>query len=88
MESDITFLLSVNNLPWEHQRDTGTRHYDLRALIDSLKLVDWNDKSCTVEMRLRCDNGGSGRPEQVAAALGFKQYPQSICRTRLILKTS
>ncbi len=88
IESDINSLLSMKKLPWEHQRDTGTRYYDLRGLIDSLHLVDWCDKYCTVEMRLRCDNGGSGRPEQVAAALGFKQYPQSICRTRLILKTS
>ncbi len=87
-ESAIASLLSKTHLPWQHQRDTGTRHYDLRALIGSLQLIDCFDKYCTIEMRLRCDNSGSGRPEQVAAALGFKQYPQSICRTRLILKTS
>lgn len=87
-ESAITSLLSKTHLPWQHQRDTGTRHYDLRALVDSLQLIDWSDKYCTIEMKLRCDNSGSGRPEQVAAALGFEQYPRSICRTRLILKTS
>ena len=88
IESALTSLLSIKHLPWQHQRDTGTRNYDLRALIDNLWLIDWHSGSCTVGMRLRCDNSGSGRPEQVTTALGFTHYPQSIHRTRLILKTS
>ena len=86
IESALTSLLSAKSLPWQHQRDTGTRHYDLRALIDDLWLIDWHDKFCTIGMRLRCDSNGSGRPEQVAAALGFAHHPQSIHRTRLILR--
>ena len=86
IESAITSLLSVKHLPWQHQRDTGTRSYDLRALIDDLWLIDWNSGYCTIGMRLRCDNSGSGRAEQVTAALGFTHYPQSIHRTKLILK--
>ncbi len=88
IESAVTSLLSIKHLPWQHQRDTDTRNYDLRALIDDLWLIDWHSGSCTVGMRLRCDNSGSGRPEQVATALGFTHHPQSIHRTRLILKTS
>lgn len=88
IESAIASLLATEHLPWQHQRDTGPRHYDLRVLIDDLWLVDWCRGYCTIGMRLRCDSGGSGRPEQVAAALGFEQYPKSIHRTRLILKTS
>jgi hypothetical protein len=38
-------------------------------------------------MRLRCDSNGSGRPEQVARALGFS-HPTSTHRTKLILKTN
>ena len=87
VESALTSLLSLEKLPWQHQRDTGPRHYDLRALVDDLWLIDWHGGYCTVGMSLRCDSGGSGRPEQVVAALGFKQYPRSIHRTRLILKT-
>jgi radical SAM-linked protein len=79
-------LLSLEQLPWHHQRDTGTRSYDLRALINDLWLVDCNGHG-TIGMRLRCDSSGSGRPEQVAAALGFG-HPISIHRTKLILKTS
>ena len=85
IESVISSLLSAEHLPWHHQRDTGRRSYDLRVLIDDLWLIEWRHSDCTVGMRLRCDNSGSGRPEQVASALGFTDYPQSIQRTKLIL---
>jgi len=86
--SAIAYLLSLKHLPWQHQRDTGTRHYDLRELIDDIWLVSCQDGRCTIGMRLRCDSGGSGRPEQVAAALGFMELPKSIHRTKLILRSS
>lgn len=82
----IDSLLSAKSLPWQHQRDVGTRHYDLRALIDDIWLIDWRDRHVTIGMRLRCDNSGSGRPEQVISALGFTRHPETICRTKLILK--
>jgi radical SAM-linked protein len=88
IESAITSLMEKASLPWQHQRDTGPHHYDLRALIEDLWLIDWHDEGCTIGMRLRCDSSGSGRPEQVAAALGFERYPESIHRTRLILRTN
>ena len=88
VESSIPSLLSAKNLPWQHQRDTGTRSYDLRALVNNLWLVEWRNHCCTIGMRLRCDSTGSGRPEQVTAALGFTRQPVSIHRTKLILETS
>ena len=87
IESAMATLLSTEHLPWQHQRDTGPRHYDLRALIDDLWLVDWRRGDCAIGMSLRCDSNGSGRPEQVAAALGFENYPKSIHRTKLTLQT-
>lgn len=87
IEANIAALLSAEHLPWQHQRDTGTRSYDLRTLISDLWLIDRLHPYCTIGMSLRCDNSGSGRPEQVALALGFSERPQSIHRTRLILKT-
>ena len=84
---EIASLLAKESLPWQHQRDTGPRSYDLRALIDNLWLVSWHDDCATIGMRLRCDSHGSGRPEQVIKALGLSQ-PLSIHRTRLILETS
>jgi radical SAM-linked protein len=87
VEAALASLLSLEELPWHHERDTGTRNYDLRALIDDLWLVGWRHGHCTIGMKLRCDSSGSGRPEQVAAALDLG-HPISIRRTKLILKTS
>jgi radical SAM-linked protein len=86
IESAITGLLAKESLPWQHQRDTGPHHYDLRALVDDIWLIDWHTGRGNIGMRLRCDSNGSGRPEQVAAALGFEKYPLSIHRTKLILQ--
>ena len=85
IEEAISGLLSVPHLPWHHHRDTGRRDYDLRALIDSLRVIENSHPRYTIGMKLRCDSNGSGRPEQVALALGISEYPQSIHRTRLIL---
>ncbi len=85
VESAVRSLLSAEELPWHHFRDTGARHYDLRALVDNLWLIDCRDSLCVLGMRLRCDARGSGRPEQVAKALGFSQRPKFIHRTKLIL---
>jgi len=84
----IKDLLALEQLPWQHQRDTGPRHYDLRQLIDDVWLIDCNDGRCTIGMRLRCDSAGSGRPEQVAAALGFAENQKSIHRSKLILRAN
>jgi len=87
VKAALDSLLSLEELPWHHQRDTGTRNYDLRALIDDLWLASWRRGHCTIGMKLRCDSSGSGRPEQVAAALDLS-HPTSIRRTKLILETS
>jgi radical SAM-linked protein len=88
IESAIKNLLALKQLPWQHQRDTGVKNYDLRALIDTILLINWQDGVYILNMRLRCDNMGSGRPEQVTLALGFSEYPELIHRTKLILETA
>ena len=87
IESAISALLSVEHLPWYHQRDTGRRSYDLRVLIKDLWLIDCGQPYSILGMRVSCDSGGSGRPEQVALALGFTHHPHSMHRTRLLLET-
>ena len=82
----IASLLAKEHLPWQHQRDTGTRSYDLRPLIDDLWLASWHNGSGFIGMRLRCGSNGSGRPEQVIKALGLGE-PGAIHRTRLMLGT-
>jgi radical SAM-linked protein len=85
VESALKSLLAAKELPWHHFRDTGARHYDLRALVDDLWLIDCHDSLCVLGMRLRCDEKGAGRPEQVTKALGLSRHPESIHRTKLIL---
>lgn len=85
IEADIHRLLSLEHLPWHHERDTGRRNYDLRALIEDVKVEGYQDGICTLEMKLRCDEVGSGRPEQVIFALGFNEHPKAIHRVKLVL---
>lgn len=93
IEAAIEQFLAREELPWHHQRDTGERNYDLRALVEDIWVMDWpsnptNNRSGHIgilAMNLRCDSGGSGRPEQVVLALGINEYPKSIHRTKLVL---
>jgi radical SAM-linked protein len=85
IESAIASLLSAKEIPWQHQRDTGIRNYDLRPLIDNVLLLELHGSRCTLSMNLVCSSNGAGRPEQVIKALGFLQRPISMHRTKLIL---
>ena len=85
MQVAIDHLLHTSHLPWQHMRDTGPHHYDLRLLIENLWVIDYQDADFILEMCLRSDSYGTGRPEQVIAALGLTDYPTSIHRTKLIL---
>jgi len=87
IEKNIAELLALETLAWEHHRDTGPHHYDIRRLIDNIRLTERRADFCRLKMRLRCDNTGTGRPEQVASALGFEEFPRSLHRTKLILKS-
>ncbi|MBI4287027.1 MAG: DUF2344 domain-containing protein [Chloroflexi bacterium] len=86
IETAIRALLSRDTLPWKHSRDTGEHYYDLRALISTLEVMERQTGQVVLHMRLRCDGSGSGRPEQVTAALGFPDPPTSIHRSRLVLE--
>ncbi len=91
VKAAILSLLQARKLPWQHSRGDKTRVYDLRVLVDDVWLIDCcpaqNEEPVYVlGMRLRCGDEGSGRPEQVTAALGFMRSPESIHRSKLILK--
>jgi len=88
MRLAVDSLMRAPELPWQHMRDTGPRLYDLRPLIDRIWLEGSDNGTFVLGMRLRCGPQGTGRPEQVAAALGLKEHPLSIHRTRLVLAES
>jgi radical SAM-linked protein len=85
LDSAIKKLLAMEALPWQHMRDTGPHRYDLRRLVEDVWCEGCDEGRCTLGMKLRCDGSGTGRPEQVTLALGLKEHPYRIHRTRLVL---
>ena len=84
-ERAITELLAAETLPREQQRGDKVKHYDLRPLILDLAIAACADGRTTLRMRLRHDERGAGRPEQVALALGAERAPARVHRVRLEL---
>jgi radical SAM-linked protein len=81
-------FLAADSIPWEQVRDGETRRYDIRPLVQALWLDATKDGSpVLIGIRVRADSGGSGRPEQVIAAMSLPE-PEAIHRRRLILAES
>jgi radical SAM-linked protein len=85
IETKVRTILEMSTLDWSHQRDGEVRNYDLRAQIDHIAIQTVADNNVKLLMQLKNDPSGSGRPEQVSLALGFKEHPLKIHRTRLVL---
>jgi radical SAM-linked protein len=81
-------FLAAKSVPWEQARDGQTRCYDIRPLVQDAWLEgDRDGRPVVIGMRLRADSSGSGRPEQVIAAMSLPE-PESIHRRRLVLAES
>jgi radical SAM-linked protein len=85
MRRAVADFLASPSIPWQHQREREVRRYDLRPLVQDVRVEALEDGLCTLGMRLRTDSQASGRAEQVAAALGLPA-PTRIHRRRLILE--
>ena len=85
-ERAVGEFLARESVPWEHRREKDVKRYDLRPLVEWLR-VDGEAVPPALVMRLRADPGATGRPDQVAAALGFPG-PLRVHRTTLILSES
>ncbi len=79
----VEAFLARDSVPWEHRRDEEVRQYDIRPQVQDLEAAALGD-GARLQMVLKNDNSGSGRPEQVVAALGLPAPPR-IHRTRLLL---
>jgi len=77
-------FLAKESVSWEHKREDETRTYDIRTLVHDITVAALENGAVRLHMLLRCDSSGSGRPEQVTAALGLPA-PRRIHRTRLLL---
>ena len=86
VDSSIRALMESEDFPWKHSREKEERRYNLRALVDDVRIISSSGSIYKLGMKLRCDTSGSGRPEQVTLALGFRERPSSIHRTDLIFQ--
>lgn len=84
IENAIASLLAREALPWRDTRGEKVREYDLRPLVQELRVECARGDVTRLAMRLRCDATGVGRPDQVALALGLAQ-PLRTHRRRLVL---
>ncbi len=80
----VECFLAAKSIPWQHKREDETKSYDIRAQVDEISVIACDKDGADLHMRLKNDSSGSGRPEQVTAALGLPP-PTSIRRTKLIL---
>lgn len=84
-ESALSMLLAAETLPHEQTRGGKVKRYDLRPLILAVHMIACADGRATLRMRLRHDERGAGRPEQVMLALGVVHPPSRLHRLRLEL---
>ncbi|MGD0764972.1 MAG: TIGR03936 family radical SAM-associated protein [Dehalococcoidia bacterium] len=87
LQKAIKSFLTAESMPWEQLRDKQVRKYDIRALVQDVWQELCDNGTLVLGMRLQTDSSGSGRPEQVTAAMGLPE-PLSIHRTKLILAES
>jgi radical SAM-linked protein len=79
LDQRVRSLLSAETLP----RERNGRHYDLRPLIEELEVSLAGAHAAVLHMRLRAQEGATGRPDEVLDALGIDRMGARIERTAL-----
>ena len=80
IEEKLRQLLAAEEL----LRQRRGKHYDLRPLIEDLWVEGKEDGGWVLGMRLRAASRGTGRPDEVLAALGLDEEAHTIRRERLL----
>ncbi len=81
LDQRLAELMAVTNLP----RQRRDKAYDLRPLIqDMQRMPDDGKGHARLKMRLSAQNGATGRPEEVLAAMDIPPEAARIHRTRLL----
>jgi len=84
IEQKVQTFLAAPTLP----RERRGKRYDLRPLVLSLSAEAVHGSSARIVMRLLADaNVGTGRPDEVLAALGWGDAPVQIHRRKLGFET-
>lgn len=86
MQARLEALLAASSIPRRRERPGGTREYDLRPLVQKLWVIGRRGGMYILGMRLQADGQGTGRPDEVMAALGLAEAVRAIERVKLFLK--
>ncbi|MCL4534770.1 MAG: TIGR03936 family radical SAM-associated protein [Bacteroidetes bacterium] len=78
----VAQVLAAASLPWREERGGKLRMHDLRPLVEELRATETGPDEARVTMRLRAGPAGTGRPQEIVAALGLEAL--AIHRTRLV----
>jgi radical SAM-linked protein len=82
LEQRVGSILKSESLP----RERRGKGYDLRPLIEELALLTNPSPLPLIFMRLKAQEGATGRPEEVLDALGISFEETRIERTKLLFK--
>jgi len=89
LRASVDQLMAAETLDWEEQRGPNKkpRRYDLRAAVIALAVSEDGDATegarTVVEMHLALEDGRTGRPASVLAALGVEAEPLEVVRTSI-----
>jgi radical SAM-linked protein len=84
LRGQVEAFLAKETFPWVDTRGEKRREYDLRALVQDLRVEPLCEDAARLSMRLRSDSTGVGRPDQLVKALGLDE-PVRVHRLRLVV---
>jgi len=88
LQDRVDRFLATPTIPWTRRSRKGkTREVDLRAMVDHLNVRQTRAGRLVLEMRLRHDNKGAGRADEVIAALDLANAVPLIERTGMDFAT-
>jgi radical SAM-linked protein len=83
IDGRIRSILERDRLP----RERRGKVYDLRPLIEQLRLEERKGDRYFLEMTLKAGEGGTGRPDEVLDELGLADRVSNVNRRRLLFST-
>jgi radical SAM-linked protein len=58
--------------------------YDLRPLVMEINMIDLDNGEPALQMKLKAEEGATGRPDEVLDQMGFEVTEYLVCRTKLL----
>jgi radical SAM-linked protein len=85
LRARLRLLLAEESIIRQRNRPGSVRTYDLRPLVQRLELERWDGETAVIGMRLAATARGTGRPDEVMAALEMSGTVRTMQRVQLHL---